>query len=101
MVLKLLKPLYNRFIYYYCMHNLKKTIFLLAAVMLVYLAACSKAQINNFEECAAAGNPVMESYPRQCSADGRTFTEELNFGSISDLKQNSEFGSIVTIIGTI
>jgi eight-cysteine-cluster-containing protein len=32
-----------------------------------------------FEECAAAGNPVMESYPRQCrSADGRLFVEDVS-----------------------
>lgn len=30
--------------------------------------------ITNFEECKAAGNPIMESYPEQCSADGKTFT---------------------------
>ncbi len=35
------------------------------------------AEITSFEECAAAGNPIMESYPRQCRADGRTFVEEL------------------------
>ena len=33
--------------------------------------------ITNFVECAAAGNPVMESYPRQCSVNGQTFTEEI------------------------
>jgi eight-cysteine-cluster-containing protein len=34
--------------------------------------------VATFEECAAAGNPVMESYPRQCrSADGRLFVEEI------------------------
>jgi hypothetical protein len=34
--------------------------------------------ISSFEECAAAGNPVMESYPRQCrTQDGRLFVEEL------------------------
>lgn len=34
--------------------------------------------VTTFEECAAAGNPVMESYPRQCiSADGRHFVEEI------------------------
>ncbi len=32
-------------------------------------------EITNFEECAKAGNPVMESYPRQCAANGKTFTE--------------------------
>ncbi|MFZ2887295.1 MAG: hypothetical protein WA021_05760 [Minisyncoccia bacterium] len=35
--------------------------------------------ISNFDECAAAGNPVMESYPRQCNtADGRHFVEEIS-----------------------
>ena len=34
--------------------------------------------ITNFEECAAAGNPVMESYPAQCrTADGRLFVQEI------------------------
>lgn len=31
--------------------------------------------INDFETCAAAGNPVMESYPRQCRHGEQTFTE--------------------------
>ncbi len=35
--------------------------------------------IKNFEECAAAGYPVGESYPRQCwTPDGKHFVEELN-----------------------
>ncbi len=30
----------------------------------------------SFEECAASGNPVMESYPRRCRAqNGQIFTE--------------------------
>lgn len=34
--------------------------------------------VTNFEECAAAGNPVMESYPRQCrSAEGVLFVEDV------------------------
>ncbi|MBI1998737.1 MAG: peptidylprolyl isomerase [Parcubacteria group bacterium] len=34
--------------------------------------------ITNFEECAQVGNPIMESYPRQCrTADGKTFAEEI------------------------
>ena len=33
------------------------------------------ASIADFSACAAAGNPVMESYPRRCSANGQTFTE--------------------------
>ncbi len=32
----------------------------------------------SFEDCAAAGYPIMESYPRQCATpDGRTYAEEL------------------------
>ncbi len=31
--------------------------------------------VTNFEECVAAGNPVMESYPRQCRANGQNFIE--------------------------
>jgi hypothetical protein len=31
--------------------------------------------VTNFLECVAAGNPVMESYPRQCRANGQNFVE--------------------------
>lgn len=31
----------------------------------------------NFEECVQAGNPVMESYPRQCRSNGTTFVENV------------------------
>jgi len=35
--------------------------------------------INSFDDCARAGYPVMESYPRQCSTpDGRSFVEVLD-----------------------
>ena len=34
--------------------------------------------ITNFEECIAAGNPAMESYPRQCrTPDGKHFVESI------------------------
>lgn len=33
--------------------------------------------ITSFEECVAAGNPVMESYPSQCSDGVQTFTENI------------------------
>ncbi|MFP3949496.1 MAG: hypothetical protein ACLFUZ_00170 [Candidatus Micrarchaeia archaeon] len=36
-------------------------------------------EINSFEECAAAGYPVMESYPERCNAPGvGTFTRVLS-----------------------
>ena len=35
------------------------------------------ADITNFEECRAAGYPIMEKYPEECAApDGRTFINE-------------------------
>ena len=37
------------------------------------------SSINNFEECVAAGNPIMESYPRQCkTTDGQHFVEDIS-----------------------
>jgi len=35
--------------------------------------------IASFEECAAAGYPIMESYPEQCRAgDGQTFVRDIS-----------------------
>ena len=35
--------------------------------------------INNFEQCIATGNIIMESHPRQCSTkDGKHFVEEIS-----------------------
>lgn len=52
---------------------------LLAAAALLIGAGCAApdAKIADFEDCAAAGNPVMESYPRQCRADGVTYVEDV------------------------
>ncbi len=33
--------------------------------------------VSNFEECVAAGNPVMESYPRQCRHGEESFSEDI------------------------
>ncbi len=45
--------------------------------VLVVLSGCSSVQVTDFESCAAAGNPVMESYPRQCAHKGETFVEDI------------------------
>jgi hypothetical protein len=54
-------------------------------ITLVFLSLLlSGCQVNepitNFEECIAAGNPIMESYPGQCMdpMSNRTFTEEID-----------------------
>lgn len=41
--------------------------------------------ISSFEECVAAGYPIMESYPEQCRMpDGKTFTRKILTGCASD-----------------
>ncbi|MBW2992845.1 hypothetical protein KY345_06540, partial [Candidatus Woesearchaeota archaeon] len=49
-------------------------------------------EITNFKECAAAGNPVMESYPRQCRADGITYVEvvEMDIEDAVKIAEQSE-----------
>lgn len=42
------------------------------------------SQINSFEDCAAAGYPIMESYPEQCrTRDGRNFTRVIESQNIT------------------
>lgn len=38
----------------------------------------NQINVTNFEECVMAGNPVMESYPRQCQHNGQIFTENID-----------------------
>lgn len=45
-------------------------------LLLIILIGCTN-QITNFDECIAAGNPVMESFPRQCRVGDIGFTEQL------------------------
>ena len=41
-------------------------------------ASTTAKEITNFDECAAAGNPIMESYPEQCAANGKTFVKDIS-----------------------
>ena len=56
--------------------------------------ATADKEIINFEECAAAGYVVGESYPRQCwTDDGVHFVEEITWKNDQIiLMQNSETG---------
>jgi hypothetical protein len=55
------------------------------------LSACAPKPtipITDFDSCVAAGNPVMESYPPQCAANGQTFTQDIgNELELTDLIQ--------------
>lgn len=60
-----------------------------------------------FEECVASGNPVMESYPRQCNTkDGGHFVENIgntleknNLIRLTSPLPNAEISSPLTITG--
>jgi hypothetical protein len=54
------------------------TISLLLSLILV--SGCAVPLIYSFEECVAAGYPIMESYPRQCRdpTSQQTFIEEID-----------------------
>jgi hypothetical protein len=55
----------------------------LAGALIIFLANNNNKKVPNpkpvssFEECVQAGNPVQESYPRGCTANGKTFTEDI------------------------
>lgn len=55
---------------------------MIAAILIIYsfYSNDSQSQITNFEECIAAGNPAMESYPRQCrdQTSDKTFVEVID-----------------------
>ncbi|MBW2997559.1 hypothetical protein KY349_04430 [Candidatus Woesearchaeota archaeon] len=70
---------------------MKKYISFAIMLLFVFAMGCATEQpiggdtdehglkIENFEQCAAAGYPVMESYPRKCAVpDGETFVEEID-----------------------
>ncbi|MBW2976939.1 hypothetical protein KY347_05835 [Candidatus Woesearchaeota archaeon] len=75
-----------------------KNYVLIALVLIsIFSAGCAVKKVSNFDECAAAGYPVMESYPRQCRAGDETFTEEikesepeLGFEEAAAIAENSE-----------
>ena len=47
----------------------------LVSSLQVQLNAIENNTVSNFTSCIAAGNSAMESYPRQCAHNGKTFVE--------------------------
>lgn len=67
---------------------MKNVVISFLLISLVIIAGCSSITpdnnnllIDSFEKCVEAGNPVMESYPRKCSAGGETYVEELGLAN--------------------
>jgi hypothetical protein len=66
------------------MNHMNRLALIAAAVVLMGAGCISMPpsssevdSITDFDSCAAAGNPIMESYPRQCAAGGKTYVEQL------------------------
>ncbi len=81
-------------------------IVLTAATGVWWLFGARSGTPTTFEECVAAGNPVMESYPQQCRAGEQTFTEFIgneleksNLIRISSPRPNQAISSPLTIVG--
>ncbi len=58
------------------------TIIIIIAILIVLgiwfcLNQKEKMVVSNFEECAALGNPILETYPRQCQHNNEIFIEEI------------------------
>jgi hypothetical protein len=63
---------------------MNKTLIIVIAIIILltggYFLLNQKSDIAvaNFEECVAAGNPIMESYPERCMHDGETYVRVLS-----------------------
>jgi hypothetical protein len=45
-------------------------------------------EITSFEECAAAGYPIMESYPEKCATpDGKSFVRDISGDSVDSSRK--------------
>ncbi len=82
------------------------TIVTVGVVWKLSIKDTQKSAVTSFETCVAAGNPVMESYPRQCHAGGQNFTENIgNELAKTDLirinapRPNQTISSPLTITG--
>lgn len=75
-------------------------IFLIFAIAISYILITSKENkesenntvvVSSFEECVLAGNPIMESYPRQCVDGDNLFIEEIeNEEENNEIEDNTE-----------
>ena len=65
-----------------------------------------KVAVTDFNSCAAAGRPILESYPRRCQYGSTTFTENIGNAldktdliQVADPVPNQTIGSPLTITG--
>ncbi|MFH1036775.1 MAG: Gmad2 immunoglobulin-like domain-containing protein [Patescibacteria group bacterium] len=96
---------------------MKKLLLVILSILIVVAAGLAvlycknsrkiAAGVTNFDECAAAGHPILESYPRSCKTpDNRTFTEYIgnelekqNLIRISTPRPNTLVSSPLVVTG--
>lgn len=54
--------------------------------------------VDDFTACVAAGNPVAESYPRQCTSNGKTYVEDITQTASDYAEYTSEKGDTVRLV---
>jgi len=97
------------------MNTKKILVYILAIIVLAliiwfvftYVARAPHNEIADFDQCAAADNPVMESYPARCSTkDGKTFTQDIgnefekqDLIKIDNPRPNAVVGNTIEISG--
>lgn len=81
-------------------------ILIIAWIFVGFIMGGPELEVGNFEECALAGNPIMESYPRQCRSGEKTYVEnigneleKIDFIRINTPRPNQEITSPLTIAG--
>jgi hypothetical protein len=71
--------MWNKEVVYMTNTIIKNISIVFSVIALLFLIGCAEEiVVTNFEECLAAGNPAMESYPRQCRHGDQTFVEEID-----------------------
>lgn len=48
-------------------------LFVLAVITWFAMKARSDTKVHDFDSCVAAGNPVLETFPEQCSHRGQSY----------------------------
>ena len=61
----------------------------------------SNSTIDSFTACVDAGNPVAESFPRQCTADGKTFVEDIDQTTTDYTEYTTDKGETVRLVAPL
>lgn len=96
--------------------EIKKILIYIILVIIIALILCfifinktnaPQNEITNFNECAAANNIILETYPEQCrTKDGKSFTkdignelEKINLIKVDNPRPNAVVGETIKIQG--